>query len=155
MALLYRSLTIPACDAGIRDRFAIMSAAPSVLIVEDNYLLLEMLTTLCEQQGIRVLAASSGEAALTMLRQRGSEIDWLFTDITLPGLIDGWEVASAYRERHPRRPVIYASTAARIERRTVPGSIFVHKPFQVREIIALAKMMVSAVGEEELVRAAS
>ena len=118
-----------------------MAGAPSVLIVEDNYLLLEMLTSLCEQQGIRVLSASSGEAALTMLRQRGGEIDWLFTDISLPGLIDGWEVAAAYRERHPQRPIIYASTAARIERRTVPGSIFVHKPFQVREIVGLARMM--------------
>ena len=118
-----------------------MAGAPSVLIVEDNYLLLEMLTSLCEQQGIRVLSASSGEAALTMLRQRGAEIDWLFTDIGLPGLIDGWEVAAAYRARHPQRPIIYASTAARIERRTVPGSIFVHKPFQVREIVGLARMM--------------
>lgn len=132
-----------------------MAPAPSVLIVEDNYLLLEMLSSLCEQQGIHVLAASSGEDALTMLRQRGCEIDWLFTDIALPGLIDGWEVASAYRERHPRRPVIYASTAARLERRTVPGSIFVHKPFQVREIIGLAKMMANAAGEETLLRAAS
>lgn len=118
-----------------------MAGAPSVLIVEDNYLLLEMLTSLCEQQCIRVLSASSGEAALTMLRQRGGEIDWLFTDISLPGLIDGWEVAAAYRERHPQRPIIYASTAARIERRTVPGSIFVHKPFQVHEIVGLARMM--------------
>jgi CheY-like chemotaxis protein len=131
-----------------------MSAVPSVLIVEDNYLLLEMLTSLCEQQGIRVLAASTGEAALTMLRQRAAEIDWLFTDISLPGLIDGWEVASAYRACHPRRPVIYASTAAQIERRTVPGSIFVHKPFQVREIISLARMMASAAGQDELLRAA-
>jgi CheY-like chemotaxis protein len=131
-----------------------MSAVPSVLIVEDNYLLLEMLTSLCEQQGIRVLAASTGEAALTMLRQRAAEIDWLFTDISLPGLIDGWEVASAYRACHPRRPVIYASTAVQIERRTVPGSIFVHKPFQVREIISLARMMASAAGQDELLRAA-
>ncbi|GJE55178.1 MULTISPECIES: response regulator [Methylobacterium] len=131
-----------------------MAAAPSVLIVEDNYLLLDMLTSLCEQQGIIVLAASSGEAALTMLRQRADEIDWLFTDISLPGLIDGWEVASAYRERHPRRPVIYASTVAQIERRTVSGSIFVHKPFQVREIISLARMMASAVGQDDLLRAA-
>ena len=127
-----------------------MTRAPSVLLVEDNYLLLEMLTSLCEQQGIRVLSASSGEAALTMLRQRGAEIDWLFTDISLPGLIDGWEVAAAYRERHPRRPIIYASTAARLERRTVPGSIFVHKPFQVREIIGLARMMLDEAGGERL-----
>ncbi|GLS42248.1 response regulator [Methylobacterium brachythecii] len=130
-----------------------MTQSASVLIVEDNYLLLEMLTSLCEQQGIRVFATSSGEDALTMLRQRASEIDWLFTDISLPGIIDGWEVAAAYRERHPRRPVIYASTAPHIARRTVPGSIFVHKPFQVREIISLARMMVQASGEDSLLSA--
>ena len=131
-----------------------MTRTPSVLIVEDNYLLLEMLTGLCERQGIRVMAASSGEDALTMLRQRGAGIDWLLTDISLPGLIDGWEVAAAYRERHPGRPVIYASTAARIERRSVPGSIFVHKPFQVREIIGLAQMMVAEANAQDGLRAA-
>lgn len=127
-----------------------MSSAASVLIVEDNYLLLEMLTALCEQGGIRVLPASTGEAALTMLRRRGPEIDWLFTDINLPGLIDGWTVADAYRERHPHRPVIYASTAQHIERRSVPGSIYVHKPFQMREILGLARMMGGAPGAREL-----
>ncbi|UMY16069.1 response regulator [Methylobacterium organophilum] len=118
-----------------------MSPLANVLVVEDNYLLLEMLTMLCEREGIAVLSASSGEAALTMLRKRGAEIDWLFTDINLPGLIDGWMVADAYRAIHPDRPVIYASTAARMDRRPVPGSIYVRKPFQIREIVELARMM--------------
>ncbi len=131
-----------------------MASAPSVLIVEDNYLLLEMLTNLCEQQGIHVFAASTGEAALTMLRRHAEVIDWLFTDIRLPGLIDGWEVASAYRACHPRRPVIYASTSAQIARRSVSGSIFVHKPFQVREILSLARMMACAPGQDALLRTA-
>lgn len=121
-----------------------MLAAPTVLIVEDNYLLLEILTKLCEQAGIRVHAASSGEAALTTLRHGGESIDWLFTDILLPGLIDGWTVAAAYRERHPQRPIIYASTSARIDRRSVSGSIYVRKPFQAREILALAQMMAAS-----------
>ncbi|CAO4179313.1 response regulator [Methylorubrum populi] len=131
-----------------------MRAGPTVLIVEDNYLLLEMLTKLCEQQGMRVLAASSGEAALTTLRDGGGAIDWLFTDICLPGLIDGWMVAHAYRERHPRRPVIYSSTTAPVEGRTVPGSIFVRKPFQARDILALASMMVASNVSENELRAA-
>ncbi|KAB1074700.1 response regulator [Methylobacterium planeticum] len=124
-----------------------MSPHPTVLIVEDSFLLLEMLTTLCEQEGIRVVEASSGEAALTILRRRGAEIDWLFTDIRLPGLIDGWTVADAYRAIHPDRPVIYASTAALRERRTVSGSLFVQKPYGVREIVALARMMTGALAE--------
>lgn len=131
-----------------------MVSRPTVLIVEDNYLLLEMLTNLCEQEGIAVLAASSGEAALTVLREGRAAIDWLFTDINLPGLIDGWSVAAAYRERHPDRPVIYASTAARLERRTVPGSIYVRKPFQIREILALARMMAAVEVSQEGLRAA-
>lgn len=131
-----------------------MASAPSVLIVEDNYLLLEMLTSLCEQEGMVVLAASSGEAALTMLRDGRTAIDWLLTDINLPGLIDGWEVAAAYRERHPRRPVVYASTAARQEQRSVPGSLYVRKPFQIRDIVALARMMAAADEAVEGMRAA-
>lgn len=131
-----------------------MRAAPTALIVEDNYLLLEMLTKLCEHEGMRVLAASSGEAALTTLRAGGEAIDWLFTDIRLPGLIDGWTVADAYRERHPHRPIIYASTSAPIEGRTVSGSIFVRKPFQARDILALARMIVASNGAESGLRTA-
>ncbi|CAO4140834.1 response regulator [Methylorubrum aminovorans] len=118
-----------------------MSSVTTVLIVEDNYLLLEMLTRLCEREGMRVLAASSGEAALTALRDGGESIDWLFTDIGLPGLVDGWAVASAYRERHPQRPIVYTSSAAQIEGRTVRGSLYLRKPFETRAIVELASIM--------------
>ena len=121
-----------------------MLSAATVLIVEDNYLLLEMLTRLCEREGMRVLTASSGEAALTTLRDGGEAIDWLLTDILLPGLIDGWAVAAAFRELHPRRPVIYASTVAQIEGRSVPGSLFIRKPFQAREIAEVANAIVAS-----------
>ncbi|BAU93972.1 reponse regulator [Methylorubrum populi] len=124
-----------------------MWSATTVLIVEDNFLLLEMLTRLCEREGMRVLAASSGEAALTVLRDGGESIDWLFTDIVLPGLIDGWTVAGAYRERHPQRPIVYASTAAQVEGRTVPGSIYLRKPFEAREIQELASVMAAHPGD--------
>src|SRR4051812_4557878 len=109
----------------------------SVLIVEDNYVLLEVLVTLCEQEGLRTHTVSSGEAALTLLRQRGPDIDWLFTDIRLPGLVDGWAVAEAYRLIHPRRPVIYSSTTATLRRQQVPGSILVQKPFVIAEVVRL------------------
>ncbi len=131
-----------------------MLSPATVLIVEDNYLLLEMLTRLCERKGMRVLAASSGEAALTMLRAEGESIDWLFTDINLPGLIDGWTVAAAYRERRPQGPIIYASSSVEVERqaerRTVPGSVYIRKPFQARDILALAGMMASNGVEDEV-----
>lgn len=119
-----------------------MQCAKSVLIVEDSYLLLEIIASLCESRGVRVLEASSGEAALTLLRRQGAEIDWLFTDIHLPGLIDGWAVAEAFRAMHAGRPVVYTSTEGALRRRGVTGSLFLRKPFQVREVDAMVQSVV-------------
>ncbi|MCJ2013469.1 response regulator [Methylobacterium sp. J-076] len=119
-----------------------MRHAKSVLIVEDSYLLLEIIASLCEAQGIRVLEASTGEAALTLLRTRGMEIDWLLTDIHLPGLIDGWTVGEAFRAIRPGRPVVYSSTETALLRRSVPGGLFLRKPYQVREVDAVVKAVV-------------
>lgn len=118
-----------------------MRAPQNVLVVEDSYLLLEIIASLCATQGTQVIEASSGEAALTILRERGPAIDWLFTDINLPGLIDGWTVAEAFRIQHPDRPVVYTSTAIGQHPRAVPGSLYLRKPFQVREVNRLVRMM--------------
>ena len=123
-----------------------MRPAQSVLIVEDSYLLLEIVASLCETHGIRVIEASTGEAALTVLRERGGAIDWLCTDIHLPGLIDGWTVAHAFRAIHPDRPVVYTSTDTH-GRSGVPGSLFLRKPFQMQEVNRLVRMMVEGLGE--------
>jgi CheY-like chemotaxis protein len=130
----------------MKGSMADMSGAPRVLIVEDNFLLLDMLTIQCERAGLTAVAASSGEDALTLLRTRGADFDWLLTDINLPGMIDGWTVALAFREVRPGRPVIYASTNAYFDRRPLRGSLSVRKPFQIREIAALARMMAAERG---------
>ena len=127
-----------------------MRPAQSVLIVEDSYLLLEIIATLCAAQGTHVIEASSGEAALTLLRDQGSAIDWLFTDINLPGLIDGWSVAEAFRAMHPDRPVVYTSTAAGRHPRSVAGSLYLRKPFQIRDINQIVRMMVEGVTDQPL-----
>jgi two-component system, OmpR family, response regulator len=126
-----------------------MPRAQSVLIVEDSYLLLEIVASLCAMQGVRVVEASTGEAALTILRAHGPAIDWLFTDINLPGLIDGWSVAQAFRAARPDGPVVYTSTdsggihaAKRV--RGVPGGLFLRKPFQVREVEQMVRTMARA-----------
>ena len=116
--------------------------SPRVLVVEDSDILLEAITAVFEAQGLIVLTAESGEAALILLREHGARIDWLFTDIRLPGLI-GWTVADEYRLSHPLRPVIYASAAACDRRRSVAGSIFVEKPAPLAEIARLARLMVA------------
>jgi two-component system, OmpR family, response regulator len=120
---------------------------PNVLVVDDDFLLLEMITAMFQRAGLEVDAASTGEAALTLIRDKGESIDWLFTDINLAGLINGWQVASDYRKRYPRRPIIYASAGRRFDGLTTTGSIFVQKPFQPSDIIALAALVYHELAE--------
>lgn len=117
--------------------------APCLLIVEDSAMLLELLVILCAQHGVATLTASSGEAALALLRQHGRRIDWLLTDIRLPGAVDGWAVAEVYRQIRPHRPVIYASTAATLTHPAVPGRTVVTKPFAIADLLRLMRMMAS------------
>lgn len=127
-----------------------MRPVQNVLVVEDSYILLEIIAQLCASQRTHVIEASSGEAALTVLRERGREIDWLFTDINLPGLIDGWTVAEAFRAQHPDRPVVYTSTGQGRNPRAVPGSLYLRKPFQIREVNALVRMMNEGISDGQM-----
>ncbi|WP_082507854.1 response regulator [Methylobacterium sp. Leaf113] len=115
-----------------------------VLMVEDNYLLLDMLTGLCERSGIAVVSVSSGEAAIAAIRRAGTQpaspeggFALLLTDINLPGLIDGWTVADAFRQFNPDCPVIYTSTSGCSDRRAVPDSVFLGKPFRIQDVVDL------------------
>jgi CheY-like chemotaxis protein len=131
-----------------------------VLVVEDNYLLLEMLSALCQRSGIAVVSVSSGEAAVAAIRQVSAAEDrvddafgLLLTDINLPGLIDGWSVAQAFRTINPAGPVIYSSTGGCDDRRAVSGSVFLAKPFRIQDVVDLAASMMRepTVGSESLI----
>ena len=62
-------------------------------------------------------------------------IDILFTDIRLPGSLDGWEVARVARRARAALPVIYATGYTVDRMAEVPGAIFLHKPYQPSTIV--------------------
>jgi CheY-like chemotaxis protein len=93
--------------------------------------------------GYEVLSAETGEHALMLLREWGERIDWLFVDIRLPGVIDGWIVGSEFTLNHPLRPVIYASAYAPDSSRQVAGSVFMPKPVSVTKIVATFKELMA------------
>jgi two-component system, OmpR family, response regulator len=71
------------------------------------------------------------------IKDRAPTIDWLFTDIRLPGCIDGWRVADEFRLTHPFRPVVYATAYAPGETRPqLHGSLIFRKPYRPAEIVA-------------------
>jgi two-component system, OmpR family, response regulator len=111
--------------------------APMILVVEDEAIVRELLETELRDAGYRVLSVDTGEKALAILQDRTNDIDWLFTDIRLPGFIDGWRVADEFRLTHPFRPVIYATAHAPEQaRQQLQGSYFFRKPYRPAQIVA-------------------
>jgi two-component system, OmpR family, response regulator len=117
--------------------------ARRILVVEDDVVVRDMLVRGLQKAGYDVLSAETGEQALILLREWGERIDWLFADIRLPGVIDGWVVGSEFTLNHPLRPVIYASAYAPDLARQVAGSVFMHKPVKIKQVIATFKELTS------------
>jgi CheY-like chemotaxis protein len=112
-----------------------------VLLVEDEFLISEMVAESLSGQGFSVRAVSNGVDALQHLAV--APVDILFTDISLPGGIDGTALARKARELLPDLPVVYASGGLRMFDlpSRVPHSIFVAKPYDpdvVGRILAAA-----------------
>ena len=109
----------------------------SVLVVEDESLILEMVSEALAERGFDVYAVANATEALCHL-DAGAAIDVLFTDINLPGM-DGLTLATRARQMRPALPVVYAS--ARIDAMrsgvAVPGSRFVPKPYDTARICDL------------------
>lgn len=110
----------------------------SVLLVEDEWLICEMVAAELTAQGFSVHAVSNAADALTHL-QAGEPVDVLVTDIDLAGGMDGIELAQRARGLRPDLPILYASgaVAAKKSPPTLPGSTFLPKPYSPSRICEL------------------
>ena len=106
------------------------------LVVEDEFLLRLELTAAISDAGWQVVEAATGEEALAQL-EKMDHIDFLITDIRLPGAVDGWAVAEAARRCHPGVPVIYVSANPINDARRVPDSIFLGKPVDIQQLLKI------------------
>lgn len=85
-----------------------------ILIVDDNPIVRERLVETLRAAGEQVVAAATGECAFGILRNWSRPVDWLYTRADLPGLIDGWILADAYRELHPTRAAVISVERDRV-----------------------------------------
>jgi CheY-like chemotaxis protein len=103
-----------------------------VLVVEDEELLRAVAVQALEDAGFQVIEAGTGEEAIAKCQE---DLDVLFTDIRLPGPIDGWDIAEHCRNADPKLPVVYATGYSHVKPRPVPGSRFFHKPYSLKGVI--------------------
>ena len=104
----------------------------TVLLVEDNPDVASASTGLLEQLGYSVRWVSDAEAALKEVDRDG--IDLVFSDIVMPGKMDGLGLARAIKQKHPGLPILLAtgySEAAQNARADFP---ILRKPYQLHEL---------------------
>jgi CheY-like chemotaxis protein len=105
-----------------------------VLVVEDEFLVRCSIADCLRDAGYAVIETDSGEDAIALCKSNTS-IDIVFTDINLSGAANGWDVAERFRTDRPNVPVLYTSGKSIEPGRSVPGSVFVAKPYSSSEIL--------------------
>lgn len=100
-----------------------------VLVVEDDEIIRWDLVAMIEEAGIEVLEATNADEAIVLLEAR-SDITVVFTDIEMPGSMDGLKLAFAVRDRWPPVTIIIASGRVRPRPDQMPSDVtFLRKPF--------------------------
>jgi CheY-like chemotaxis protein len=116
------------------------SKSPTVLVVEDDWLLREDLASELRLEGWTIVEAAAGARAIACLQEIKS-LDLLVTDIRLADATTGWEVAEAARELHPETAVVYTSGASDSSGRQVPNSVFLSKPVTAPEVVVTCRRL--------------
>lgn len=106
-----------------------------VLVVEDNPLILMTALDLLTTTGFQGVGAASADEAIAILEAR-LDIRLVFTDVEMPGTLDGLKLAHYIRNRWPPIHLIIASGRTILEESQLPiGSSFFSKPYDNNTIV--------------------
>ncbi len=121
------------------------AASVSVLLVEDEVLISKLVAEELSEHGFTVHEVTTASEALRYING-GGDVDVLFTDINLPGGIDGTELAIRVRAMRPELPIVYASGryGAGGLGRMVSRSVFLPKPYRPTEVCTLLARLTDA-----------
>lgn len=124
-------------------------AGTRVLLVEDESLIRLVMAEILRDEGFDVVEARTGEEAASVLN-RVDSFDVLFTDVQMPGKLDGIDVAVYARSRDPAIPVLVVSglaTKLMMSRLTVlePPAVFVEKPYSPARIVEAMRRLARGV----------
>jgi CheY-like chemotaxis protein len=116
----------------------------TVLVVDDDPMMLEVLTRILQRENLELLSATGGADALAQAAAHGGTIDLLITDYAMPDM-KGRELADQMRARYPALRVLYQTGFSdmlfedRVE--LEPAEAFVEKPFSARGLREAARFI--------------
>ena len=107
----------------------------TVLVVEDEPLVLIAAAEALRDAGFNVIEAATADEAALLLRAAGHEVSVVFTDIEMPGAMDGMTLARVVRGAWPAISVLITSGRVKPGESELPmGTAFVAKPYDLRHL---------------------
>lgn len=121
-------------------------AEATLLFVEDEGMIGELVETALRDAGFEVVVATHGKEALEILEARFATFCGIITDINLGKGPDGWAIARRARELVDGMPVVYMSGASGSEwtSKGVPHSVMVSKPFASSQVVVAVSSLLNA-----------
>jgi CheY-like chemotaxis protein len=117
---------------------------PVILIVEDDPLLRMLAVEVVEEAGFVTLEAGNADEAVSLLESR-PDISLLFTDIDMPGSMDGLTLAHTVPDRWPSIKILIVSGKVQAHCSELPSnSCFVGKPDQTAALVAELRSLVGS-----------
>ncbi len=108
----------------------------TVVVVEDEPLVRLTATTIFEEAGITVVEFANGDDAIDYVRDHKQDVAAIFTDVYLPGEIDGLELAGIVSEVCPEIAVLVTSGNSRIRPKNLgPRVSYVTKPWHPNDVL--------------------
>ena len=115
-----------------------------VLVVEDEPLLRLMAVDLVEEAGFAAIEAANADEAVRILEKR-TDIRIVFTDIDMPGSMDGMMLAAAIRDRWPPIEIVIVSGhRRRVDIELPDRSVFFSKPYDTSMVTVTLQRMAAA-----------
>ena len=116
-----------------------------VIVVEDEAIIRMVLTDALTDAGFEVLEASHALEAVAVLKLEGKRVHALFTDIHMPGEMDGLMLAHHTRSRWPGISLLVTSGLARPMTADMPiGTRFIPKPYDISNVTRHIREMAQA-----------
>jgi CheY-like chemotaxis protein len=115
---------------------------PVVLIVEDEPLIRMYAADLMEDGGFDVVEANTARGALAILEKRNGDVSALFTDVDMPGGMNGLELAGIAYSRWPHIAILVTSGVVRMLGALPGGGVFLGKPYAAAAPVRLIREMI-------------
>lgn len=122
----------------------LVTAPIRVLVVEDETFIRMDAVELLRAAGFDILEATNADQAIQML-ERHLDIRLMFTDIDMPGSMNGLKLAGAVRDRWPPVRIIATSGHFNVQAGDLPADArFIRKPYQPAQIISAVRELTGA-----------